>query len=200
MRGSLEPTRALPLNLDLTAARPPAAGYLNGSADTCTGDSGGPLVDTRGGASPGAHRLVGVTSWGWGGGCGRPGFPGVYVRLDTYAGFIQQRGYCGCVVAPPTPAIDGAGCSAAVLQAERQAGLAAWEASGGGGPTAACYVIAPERCSYAAASKLYTGAALAPCDSSTNLTAPTAGQLAAPPDTEMPGSEPGGVLAAGEAG
>ncbi|MFA1545384.1 S1 family peptidase [Actinomadura chokoriensis] len=43
------------------------------AADSCQFDSGGPLI-ARG-------RVVGLVSWGYG--CGRPGYPGVYARLDS---------------------------------------------------------------------------------------------------------------------
>ncbi|KAL4451776.1 hypothetical protein ABPG75_007438 [Micractinium tetrahymenae] len=66
----------------------------NGTADACTGDSGGPLVDTQGSQDPRQHVLAGIVSWGRG--CGQPGVPGVYARLDAFAAFISQRGYCGC--------------------------------------------------------------------------------------------------------
>ncbi|MFD0691656.1 S1 family peptidase [Actinomadura fibrosa] len=42
-------------------------------ADTCQFDSGGPLLA--------AGRLAGLTSWAYG--CARPGYPGVYARLDS---------------------------------------------------------------------------------------------------------------------
>lgn len=47
--------------------------------DTCQGDSGGPL--TRLG------RLVGLVSTGEG--CGRPGVPALYTRVDAYADWIR---------------------------------------------------------------------------------------------------------------
>lgn len=47
--------------------------------DTCQGDSGGPL--TRLG------RLVGLVSTGEG--CGRPGVPAIYTRVDAYADWIR---------------------------------------------------------------------------------------------------------------
>ncbi|MFA1538963.1 serine protease [Actinomadura monticuli] len=43
------------------------------AADSCQFDSGGPLV-ARG-------RVVALVSWGYG--CGKPGYPGVYARLDS---------------------------------------------------------------------------------------------------------------------
>jgi secreted trypsin-like serine protease len=42
-------------------------------ADSCQFDSGGPLI-ARG-------RVVGLVSWGYG--CGEPGYPGVYAKLDS---------------------------------------------------------------------------------------------------------------------
>ncbi|MPZ65234.1 MAG: trypsin-like serine protease [Pseudonocardiaceae bacterium] len=57
------------------------AGDPEGERDACYGDSGGPLVVDG--------RLIGVTSWGTG--CARPGLPGVYVRISSYADDLQAQ-------------------------------------------------------------------------------------------------------------
>jgi secreted trypsin-like serine protease len=51
--------------------------------DACKGDSGGPLILTYG-----EPVLVGIVSWGKG--CGRPGEPGYYVRVDRYRNWITR--------------------------------------------------------------------------------------------------------------
>lgn len=53
--------------------------------DSCQGDSGGPLILTYG-----DPVLVGIVSWGVG--CGGPGQPGVYVRIDRdhYLNWIRR--------------------------------------------------------------------------------------------------------------
>ena len=70
------------------------AGYMDGSADTCSGDSGGPLISREGSTSYQSDTLVGLVSWG--SGCARPGWPGVYVRVDHFADWIVQNGFCAC--------------------------------------------------------------------------------------------------------
>lgn len=57
------------------------AGLPQGGKDACAGDSGGPYVV--------GDRLVGIISYGTG--CGRPGYPGVYTKLSTYADQVREQ-------------------------------------------------------------------------------------------------------------
>lgn len=58
------------------------AGYQNGGIDACQGDSGGPLIS--------GGKLIGIISWGEG--CARPGRPGVYTQVTTFARQLGARG------------------------------------------------------------------------------------------------------------
>ncbi|NWS57930.1 TMPSC protease, partial [Chunga burmeisteri] len=60
------------------------AGSRSGGTDTCQGDSGGPLACYH--PSTNKYYLVGIASFGHG--CGRPKFPGIYVRLSQYRRWI----------------------------------------------------------------------------------------------------------------
>ncbi|MBO2452211.1 serine protease [Actinomadura barringtoniae] len=61
------------------------AGKLDtGGVDTCQGDSGGPMVRKN---DQGEWIEVGIVSWG--DGCARPGKPGVYGEVSSFAGDIK---------------------------------------------------------------------------------------------------------------
>ncbi|TRZ01440.1 hypothetical protein DNTS_023540, partial [Danionella cerebrum] len=69
---------------DLTSSMM-CAGSMEGHQDTCLGDSGGPLVCRE---APDRWFMAGVTSWGHG--CGRIGFPGVYMKVTTVREWISK--------------------------------------------------------------------------------------------------------------
>ncbi|NXR26770.1 TMPSC protease, partial [Cinclus mexicanus] len=60
------------------------AGAWAGGTDTCQGDSGGPLVCYH--PDSDQYYLIGIASFGVG--CGRPRYPGIYVRLSQYRTWI----------------------------------------------------------------------------------------------------------------
>ncbi|KFZ46426.1 Transmembrane protease serine 12, partial [Antrostomus carolinensis] len=60
------------------------AGSPLGGIDTCQGDSGGPLACYH--PRTNKYYLIGIASFGIG--CGRPKFPGIYVRLSQYRRWI----------------------------------------------------------------------------------------------------------------
>lgn len=62
------------------------AGFPPGPTDSCQGDSGGPLTAT---AQTADRVAVGVVSYGVD--CGRPGYPGVYTRVASFANWIQEQ-------------------------------------------------------------------------------------------------------------
>lgn len=55
------------------------AGYLEGHQQSCRGDDGSPLVTLYGST----HFLIGVV--GWGRGCPKPGYYGVYTNVGNFA-------------------------------------------------------------------------------------------------------------------
>ncbi|GAA1028204.1 MULTISPECIES: S1 family peptidase [Amycolatopsis] len=57
------------------------AGYPNGGIDACKGDSGGPLLV--------GDTVVGIVSYG--DGCGKPGKPGMYTRVTSFADEIAAH-------------------------------------------------------------------------------------------------------------
>jgi secreted trypsin-like serine protease len=59
------------------------AGLTAGGVDTCQGDSGGPMFRKD---NSNAWIQVGIVSWGEG--CARPGKPGVYTEVSTFAADI----------------------------------------------------------------------------------------------------------------
>uniref|UniRef100_A0A8C5SJB7 Peptidase S1 domain-containing protein n=1 Tax=Laticauda laticaudata TaxID=8630 RepID=A0A8C5SJB7_LATLA len=62
------------------------AGFLAGGVDSCQGDSGGPLTCYL--PTTTKFYLIGITSFGYG--CGRPKYPGVYVRTINYLNWINK--------------------------------------------------------------------------------------------------------------
>jgi secreted trypsin-like serine protease len=74
-----------------------AGDLADGGVDSCYGDSGGPLfVDSVGGT----YLQVGIVSTG--NDCALPGYPGIYTRTATYAGWVA-----GVMAANPLPTCFG---------------------------------------------------------------------------------------------
>ncbi len=61
-----------------------AGNLAHGGVDACQGDSGGPLVQRD---AAGDYVEVGIV--GWGVGCARAGYPGVYTQVSTFAPAIK---------------------------------------------------------------------------------------------------------------
>ena len=57
--------------------------------DACNGDSGGPNLNFDASSDVESPLQVGIVSWGVG--CGREGYPGVYVELPKYVGWIAEE-------------------------------------------------------------------------------------------------------------
>uniref|UniRef100_A0A8C5X6R3 Peptidase S1 domain-containing protein n=1 Tax=Malurus cyaneus samueli TaxID=2593467 RepID=A0A8C5X6R3_9PASS len=63
------------------------AGAWGGGTDSCQGDSGGPLECYH--PDSDKYYLIGIASFGIG--CGRPKYPGIYVRLSQYRKWIKAK-------------------------------------------------------------------------------------------------------------
>merc|ERR1719399_1929521 len=63
------------------------AGFPEGEKDSCQGDSGGPMVHVD--ETTGMPTLVGVVSWGQG--CAQAGYPGVYTKVSSLVGWVNQE-------------------------------------------------------------------------------------------------------------
>lgn len=64
------------------------AGDEDGQRDACEGDSGGPLV-LLGGRAPLRYHQIGIVSFGMD--CAMKGYPGVYARVTSYLGWINEN-------------------------------------------------------------------------------------------------------------
>ncbi|XP_071963552.1 mannan-binding lectin serine protease 1-like, partial [Antedon mediterranea] len=61
------------------------AGERHGGKDACRGDSGGPLMFRNYDLAYFVHGIV-----SWGNGCAKPGFYGVYTRVENYVNWIKN--------------------------------------------------------------------------------------------------------------
>lgn len=65
------------------------AGVLSGGKDSCGGDSGGPLMSPIQRDGNIYWHQIGIVSYGVG--CAREEIPGVYARVQTFVGWIQEQ-------------------------------------------------------------------------------------------------------------
>ncbi|KAJ6222970.1 hypothetical protein RDWZM_001515 [Blomia tropicalis] len=71
------------------------AGLYEGGKDACRGDSGGPILerivnyDREGQIIKSQYQVVGIVSAGIG--CALPKLPGIYTRVESYLGWIQDN-------------------------------------------------------------------------------------------------------------
>ena len=82
MSGMINKNRMLlqnPINYTIKSSTGPNYNY-----NMLQGDGGGPLVCE----DNGYYELTGLVSWGFG--CGRKDVPGVYVKISSFIGWINQ--------------------------------------------------------------------------------------------------------------
>uniref|UniRef100_A0A9J8AU82 Zgc:92313 n=1 Tax=Cyprinus carpio carpio TaxID=630221 RepID=A0A9J8AU82_CYPCA len=77
----INPTENIDIRPDMMCA-----GFQQGGKDSCQGDSGGPLVCQ---ISDGSWVQAGIVSFGLG--CAKANRPGVYAKVSSFTGFIQNH-------------------------------------------------------------------------------------------------------------
>lgn len=65
------------------------AGFAVGGKDACLGDSGGPLMIPIHEYGRFQFYQIGIVSYALG--CGRPNIPGVYVNVQKFAHWIEEK-------------------------------------------------------------------------------------------------------------
>ncbi|UQA60591.1 trypsin-like serine protease [Polyangium aurulentum] len=86
----------------ITADQLAAGDMTNGGEDSCQGDSGGPLTVAKGTGK----LLAGVVSWGEG--CAQAQYPGLYARVASFKGWIDNVMTSGVVALDQRTSLTGA--------------------------------------------------------------------------------------------